>query len=233
MSKEDLAVQVDELMATDKAQEETVHDPLTKLITEGLFIDKTLLIKEFLKDEESHKTYILRPHGFGKSTLLDIIEAMYTDMERLKGTKVYEEGFDESLPVIRIDMQKLIGAFPFPVKLDFNAKTAACVKNLKLLSSPNNKEKDDFGSALFAAFYEQIASGKQAIKPSRTTSSEHNNLERQADVERHGAAADSTAHGSNLYESSANDSSLASVNDKHSAGAHSAADRYEEDLMPL
>ncbi|WP_281709546.1 AAA family ATPase, partial [Anaerobiospirillum succiniciproducens] len=237
MSKEDLAVQVDELMATDKAQEETVHDPLTKLITEGLFIDKTLLIKEFLKDEESHKTYILRPHGFGKSTLLDIIEAMYTDMERLKGTKVYEEGFDESLPVIRIDMQKLIGAFPFPVKLDFNAKTAACVKNLKLLSSPNNKEKDDFGSALFAAFYEQIASGKQAIKPSYNTSSEHNNLERQADVERHGSdverhgAADSTAHGSNLSASSAGEPSLASGNDKHSAGAHSAADRYEEDLI--
>ncbi|WP_027938795.1 AAA family ATPase [Anaerobiospirillum succiniciproducens] len=237
MSKEDLAVQVDELMATDKAQEETVHDPLTKLITEGLFIDKTLLIKEFLKDEESHKTYILRPHGFGKSTLLDIIEAMYTDMERLKGTKVYEEGFDESLPVIRIDMQKLIGAFPFPVKLDFNAKTAACVKNLKLLSAPNNKEKDDFGSALFAAFYEQIASGKQAIKPSRTTSSEHNNSEsqanvdRQADVERHGAAADSTANGTNLSESTADDSSLASGNDKHSVGAHSAADRYEEDLI--
>ena len=183
-------------MATDKAQEETVHDPLTKLITEGLFIDKTLLIKEFLKDEESHKTYILRPHGFGKSTLLDIIEAMYTDMERLKGTKVYEEGFDESLPVIRIDMQKLIGAFPFPVKLDFNAKTAACVKNLKLLSSPNNKEKDDFGSALFAAFYEQIASGKQAIKPSYNTSSEHNNLERQADVERHGS--DVERHSSRL-----------------------------------
>ena len=231
MSKEDLAVQVDELMATDKAQEETVHDPLTKLITEGLFIDKTLLIKEFLKDEESHKTYILRPHGFGKSTLLDIIEAMYTDMERLKGTKVYEEGFDESLPVIRIDMQKLIGAFPFPVKLDFNAKTAACVKNLKLLSSPNNKEKDDFGSALFAAFYEQIASGKQAIKPSRTTSSEHNNLERQADVERHGSDAESTAHGSNLSESSADEPSLASDNDKHSAGSQSAADRYEEDLI--
>ena len=231
MSKEDLAVQVDELMATDKAQEETVHDPLTKLITEGLFIDKTLLIKEFLKDEESHKTYILRPHGFGKSTLLDIIEAMYTDMERLKGTKVYEEGFDESLPVIRIDMQKLIGAFPFPVKLDFNAKTAACVKNLKLLSSPNNKEKDDFGSALFAAFYEQIASGKQAIKPSRNTSSEHNNLERQADAERHGADVDSTAHGSNLSASTAGESSLASGNDKHSAGAHSAADRYEEDLI--
>lgn len=238
MSKEDLAVQVDELMATDKAQEETVHDPLTKLITEGLFIDKTLLIKEFLKDEESHKTYILRPHGFGKSTLLDIIEAMYTDMERLKGTKVYEEGFDESLPVIRIDMQKLIGAFPFPVKLDFNAKTAACVKNLKLLPSPNNKEKDDFGSALFAAFYEQIASGKQAIKPSRTTSSEHNNLERQADAERHesdvelhGAATDVTAHGSNLSESTADEPSLASGNDKHSAGAHSAADRYEEDLI--
>ena len=231
MSKEDLAVQVDELMATDKAQEETVHDPLTKLITEGLFIDKTLLIKEFLKDEESHKTYILRPHGFGKSTLLDIIEAMYTDMERLKGTKVYEEGFDESLPVIRIDMQKLIGAFPFPVKLDFNAKTAACVKNLKLLSSPNNKEKDDFGSALFAAFYEQIASGKQAIKPSRITSSEHNNLERQADAKRHGSDADSTANGSNLSESSANDSSLASGNDKHSAGSQDAADRYEEDLI--
>ena len=238
MSKEDLAVQVDELMATDKAQEETVHDPLTKLITEGLFIDKTLLIKEFLKDEESHKTYILRPHGFGKSTLLDIIEAMYTDMERLKGTKVYEEGFDESLPVIRIDMQKLIGAFPFPVKLDFNAKTAACVKNLKLLSSPNNKEKDDFGSALFAAFYEQIASGKQAIKPSRTTSSEHNNLERQADAEGraaaaepHGSDADSTAHGSNLSESTADEPSLASGSDKHSAGAHSAADRYEEDLI--
>ena len=231
MSKEDLAVQVDELMATDKAQEETVHDPLTKLITEGLFIDKTLLIKEFLKDEESHKTYILRPHGFGKSTLLDIIEAMYTDMERLKGTKVYEEGFDESLPVIRIDMQKLIGAFPFPVKLDFNAKTAACVKNLKLLSSPNNKEKDDFGSALFAAFYEQIASGKQAIKPSRTTSSEHNNLERQADAERHGADADSTAHGSNLSESTADEPSLASGNDKHSAGSQGALDRYEEDLI--
>ena len=238
MSKEDLAVQVDELMATDKAQEETVHDPLTKLITEGLFIDKTLLIKEFLKDAQSHKTYILRPHGFGKSTLLDIIEAMYTDMERLKGTKVYEEGFDESLPVIRIDMQKLIGAFPFPVKLDFNAKTAACVKNLKLLSAPNNKEKDDFGSALFAAFYEQIASGKQAIKPSYNTSSEHNNLELQADVERHGsdverhgAAANSTAHGPNLSESTADDSSLASGSDKHSAGAHSAADRYEEDLI--
>lgn len=244
MSKEDLAVQVDELMATDKAQEETVHDPLTKLITEGLFIDKTLLIKEFLKDEESHKTYILRPHGFGKSTLLDIIEAMYTDMERLKGTKVYEEGFDESLPVIRIDMQKLIGAFPFPVKLDFNAKTAACVKNLKLLSSPNNKEKDDFGSALFAAFYEQIASGKQAIKPSYNTSSEHNNLEpqanldRQADAERHGADAgrhgtdaDGTANGSNLSESTADESSLASGNDKHSAGSQGAADRYEEDLI--
>ena len=231
MSKEDLAVQVDELMATDKAQEETVHDPLTKLITEGLFIDKTLLIKEFLKDEESHKTYILRPHGFGKSTLLDIIEAMYTDMERLKGTKVYEEGFDESLPVIRIDMQKLIGAFPFPVKLDFNAKTAACVKNLKLLSAPNNKEKDDFGSALFAAFYEQIASGKQAIKPSRTTSSEHNNLQRQADAERHGADAVSTAHGSNLSESTADDSSLASGNDKHSESSQGAADRYEEDLI--
>lgn len=238
MSKEDLAVQVDELMATDKAQEETVHDPLTKLITEGLFIDKTLLIKEFLKDEESHKTYILRPHGFGKSTLLDIIEAMYTDMERLKGTKVYEEGFDESLPVIRIDMQKLIGAFPFPVKLDFNAKTAACVKNLKLLSAPNNKEKDDFGSALFAAFYEQIASGKQAIKPSRTTSSEHNNLERQADAERraaaaepHGSDADSTAHGTNLSESTADEPSLASGSDKHSAGSQVAADRYEEDLI--
>ena len=224
-------------MATDKAQEETVHDPLTKLITEGLFIDKTLLIKEFLKDEESHKTYILRPHGFGKSTLLDIIEAMYTDMERLKGTKVYEEGFDESLPVIRIDMQKLIGAFPFPVKLDFNAKTAACVKNLKLLSAPNNKEKDDFGSALFAAFYEQIASGKQAIKPSRTTSSEHNNLERQADAEGRAAAAeghgaaDSTAHGSNLSASTADEPSLASGNDKHSAGSQGAADRYEEDLI--
>lgn len=238
MSKEDFAVQVDELMATDKAQEETVHDPLTKLITEGLFIDKTLLIKEFLKDEESHKTYILRPHGFGKSTLLDIIEAMYTDMERLKGTKVYEEGFDESLPVIRIDMQKLIGAFPFPVKLDFNAKTAACVKNLKLLSSPNNKEKDDFGSALFAAFYEQIASGKQAIKSSRTTSSEHNNLESQVDAERHkaaaerhGAAADSKAHGSNLSDSTADEPSLASGNDKHSALSQSAADRYEEDLI--
>ena len=231
MSKEDLAVQVDELMATDKAQEETVHDPLTKLITEGLFIDKTLLIKEFLKDAQSHKTYILRPHGFGKSTLLDIIEAMYTDMERLKGTKVYEEGFDESLPVIRIDMQKLIGAFPFPVKLDFNAKTAACVKNLKLLSSPNNKEKDDFGSALFAAFYEQIASGKQAIKPNRTTSSEHSNLERQADAERHEAAADSKAHGSNLSESTADDLSLASGNDKHSAGSQGATDRYEEDLI--
>lgn len=238
MSKEDFAVQVDELMATDKAQEETVHDPLTKLITEGLFIDKTLLIKEFLKDEESHKTYILRPHGFGKSTLLDIIEAMYTDMERLKGTKVYEEGFDESLPVIRIDMQKLIGAFPFPVKLDFNAKTAACVKNLKLLSSPNNKEKDDFGSALFAAFYEQIASGKQAIKPSRNPSSEHSNLERQADAERraaaaepHGAAADSTANGSNLSASRADEPSLASGNDKHSASSQGAADRYEEDLI--
>lgn len=231
MSKEDFAVQVDELMATDKAQEETVHDPLTKLITEGLFIDKTLLIKEFLKDEESHKTYILRPHGFGKSTLLDIIEAMYTDMERLKGTKVYEEGFDESLPVIRIDMQKLIGAFPFPVKLDFNAKTAACVKNLKLLSSPNNKEKDDFGSALFAAFYEQIASGKQAIKPSRTTSSEHNNLEPQADAERHGADADGTAHGSNLSASRADEPSLASGNDKHSASAQGAVDRYEDDLI--
>lgn len=238
MSKEDFAVQVDELMATDKAQEETVHDPLTKLITEGLFIDKTLLIKEFLKDEESHKTYILRPHGFGKSTLLDIIEAMYTDMERLKGTKVYEDGFDESLPVIRIDMQKLIGAFPFPVKLDFNAKTAACVKNLKLLSSPNNKEKDDFGSALFAAFYEQIASGKQAIKSSRTTSSEHNNLERQADAERHGAAAehhgtdaDGTANGSNLSASRADEPSLASGNDKHSTGSQGAADRYEEDLI--
>lgn len=218
-------------MATDKAQEETVHDPLTKLITEGLFIDKTLLIKEFLKDEESHKTYILRPHGFGKSTLLDIIEAMYTDMERLKGTKVYEEGFDESLPVIRIDMQKLIGAFPFPVKLDFNAKTAACVKNLKLLSSPNNKEKDDFGSALFAAFYEQIASGKQAIKPSRTTSSEHNNLEPQADAGRHGVDADGTGNGSNLSESTADDSSLASGNDKHSESSHGAADRYEEDLI--
>ena len=238
MSKEDLAVQVDELMATDKAQEETVHDPLTKLITEGLFIDKTLLIKEFLKDEESHKTYILRPHGFGKSTLLDIIEAMYTDMERLKGTKVYEEGFDESLPVIRIDMQKLIGAFPFPVKLDFNAKTAACVKNLKLLSSPNNKEKDDFGSALFAAFYEQIASGKQAIKPSYNTSSEHNNSESQADAEGRAAAAEphgsdaySTAHGSNLSESTADEPSLASGSDKHSAGSKGAADRYEEDLI--
>ena len=231
MSKEDLAVQVDELMATDKAQEETVHDPLTKLITEGLFIDKTLLIKEFLKDEESHKTYILRPHGFGKSTLLDIIEAMYTDMERLKGTKVYEEGFDESLPVIRIDMQKLIGAFPFPVKLDFNVKTAACVKNLKLLSSPNNKEKDDFGSALFAAFYEQIASGKQAIKPSYNTSAEHNNLESQVDAERHGAAADSTGHGTNLSESTADEPSLASGSDKHSAGSKGAADRYEEDLI--
>lgn len=238
MSKEDFAVQVDELMATDKAQEETVHDPLTKLITEGLFIDKTLLIKEFLKDEESHKTYILRPHGFGKSTLLDIIEAMYTDMERLKGTKVYEEGFDESLPVIRIDMQKLIGAFPFPVKLDFNAKTAACVKNLKLLSSPNNKEKDDFGSALFAALYEQIASGKQAIKPNRTTSSEHSNLERQADAERHevaaehhGTDADGTANGSNLSASRADEPSLASGNDKHSAGSQGAADRYEEDLI--
>lgn len=224
-------------MATDKAQEETVHDPLTKLITEGLFIDKTLLIKEFLKDEESHKTYILRPHGFGKSTLLDIIEAMYTDMERLKGTKVYEEGFDESLPVIRIDMQKLIGAFPFPVKLDFNAKTAACVKNLKLLSSPNNKERDDFGSALFAAFYEQIASGKQAIKPSRTTSSEHNNLDPQAAAgvhgaaERYEAAADGTAHGSNLSESTADEPSLASGNDKHNAGSQGAADRYEEDLI--
>lgn len=218
-------------MATDKAQEETVHDPLTKLITEGLFIDKTLLIKEFLKDEESHKTYILRPHGFGKSTLLDIIEAMYTDMDRLKGTKVYEEGFDESLPVIRIDMQKLIGAFPFPVKLDFNAKTAACVKNLKLLSAPNNKEKDDFGSALFAAFYEQIASGKQAIKPSRTTSSEHNNLESKADAERRAAAAGSKANGSNLSESTADEPSLASGNDKHSAGSKGAADRYEEDLI--
>ena len=231
MSKEDLAVQVDELMATDKAQEETVHDPLTKLITEGLFIDKTLLIKEFLKDEESHKTYILRPHGFGKSTLLDIIEAMYTDMERLKGTKVYEEGFDESLPVIRIDMQKLIGAFPFPVKLDFNAKTAACVKNLKLLSAPNNKEKDDFGSALFAAFYEQIASGKQAIKPSRTTSSEHNNSESQADAEGRAAAAGSKANGTNLSASTADEPSLASGNDKHSVGSQGAADRYEEDLI--
>lgn len=212
-------------MATDKAQGETVHDPLTKLITEGLFIDKTLLIKEFLKDEESHKTYILRPHGFGKSTLLDIIEAMYTDMDRLKGTKVYKEGFDESLPVIRIDMQKLIGAFPFPVKQDFNAKTAACVKNLKLLSSPTNKEKDDFGSALFAAFYEQIASGKQAINTSISTSAEHDD-QKHADQDNDGLDPRSTSAA--LTDDQASSSSGA----KHDSKAQSsAADSYEEELI--
>lgn len=173
MSKEDFAVEIDELEASDKTKQEQVVDPLKQLIGDRLFTDKTLLIKKFLQVEEGRRTYILRPFGFGKTTLLDIIEAMYTDMDRLKGTAVYEEGFDESLPVIRIDMSKLVATYPYPIKADLSSRIKSCLDDIKLKSSPKTKDNDDFGAALFAAFYDEIVvrnSHSSEIHSSKPTS---------------------------------------------------------------
>ncbi len=233
MSKEDFAVEINELKTSEKTKQEQVVDPLKQLISDGLFADKTLLIKKFLQVEGGRRTYILRPFGFGKTTLLDIIEAMYTDMDRLKGTAVYEEGFDESLPVIRIDMSKLIATYPYPIKADLNTRIQSCLEDIKLKSTPKTKDADGFGAALFAAFYDEIVVRNSHSSSMRSTKQSSKQTGKNSTSATDAAAQEAAAAAAALDEAAAHDESFARVlelaKQKTAVTAHDGDAAVEQD----
>ena len=126
------------------------HQSLRALIDSQCYFDKTIPIHNFVGKHPSRCVMIIRPNGFGKTTLLDTIEALYThDFDTLQGTDILKsytssEEFDplhvtktahrdplEPKLVLRLDFEKLINRNPWPYTLSVEEQYEAITSELK------------------------------------------------------------------------------------------------------
>ena len=86
---------------------------LEQLIAEGLYIDRTMQIKNLYCSGVSRCDYLMRPRGFGKRIFCDTLEALFThDFERLKGAAACDSWTEPYCRVVRLDFARIARAVP-------------------------------------------------------------------------------------------------------------------------
>lgn len=99
----------DEIVTGGSTLDETsILSPLSQLIHDGLYLDRTMALKELYDGTASRYDYIVRPNGFGKKILADTLEALFThDFDTLKGTEAVKSWQEPYCQVVRLDLKKI------------------------------------------------------------------------------------------------------------------------------
>ena len=119
-----------------------------------LYVDKTDIIWQ-LANEGKKYNYLSRPRRFGKSVLVDTLEAYFTGKKELfEGLKIMElETEWVKRPVIRLDMSRA-GAVPDTLRSYLNNIFRQYEKEYSLVPNPTDSLADRF-NAIIVGSYEQ------------------------------------------------------------------------------
>ena len=126
-----------------------------KIRKEGyLYVDKTDIIWQLANTDKTYN-YLSRPRRFGKSVLVDTLEAYFTGKKELfEGLKIMQmEKEWVKRPVIRLDMSRA-GAEPDTLRSYLNNIFRQYEKEYSLLPNPTDSLADRF-NAIIVGSYEQ------------------------------------------------------------------------------
>ena len=126
-----------------------------KIRKEGyLYVDKTDIIWQLANTDKTYN-YLSRPRRFGKSVLVDTLEAYFTGKKELfEGLKIMEmEKEWVKRPVIRLDMSRA-GAEPDTLRSYLNNIFRQYEKEYSLVPNPTDSLADRF-NAIIVGSYEQ------------------------------------------------------------------------------
>ena len=126
-----------------------------KIRNEGyLYVDKTDIIWQLVNRDKTYN-YLSRPRRFGKSVLVDTLEAYFTGKKELfEGLKIMQmEKEWVKRPVIRLDMSRA-GAEPDTLRSYLNNIFRQYEKEYSLVPNPTDSLADRF-NAIIVGSYEQ------------------------------------------------------------------------------
>lgn len=84
------------------------HESLRQLIEEGLFLDRSNILKKRYSGPKSRYDIYIRPSGFGKTVVAQLLEALFThDKDTLEGTEVLQDWNEPYCQVVRLDFAKI------------------------------------------------------------------------------------------------------------------------------
>ena len=119
-----------------------------------LYVDKTDIIWQLANTDKTYN-YLIRPRRFGKSVLVDTLEAYFMGKKELfEGLKIMEmEKEWAKRPVIRLDMSRA-GAEPDTLRSYLNNIFRQYEKEYSLVPNPTDSLADRF-NAIIVGSYEQ------------------------------------------------------------------------------
>lgn len=158
------------------APECSLLSPLAQLIKEGLYLDKTMAIKQLYDGTDSRCDLIVRPRGFGKTIFADTLEALFThDFKTLKGTEVEGKWNEPYVQVVRLNMAKIssieLENYPYYSLDDKGNKimpvSAVNQEDIKRFAALPADDLYNFNSALYTLLFEQLTKGSGAVGDER------------------------------------------------------------------